>query len=78
MTKVQKSENSKKQTWWVVFMVGLMVVLSAYYWLSDDAPKPVATTLPIQSEEITIDPNEPPAVPPAHIEPQKTDPETKT
>lgn len=47
--------NSKRQTIWLVSMLSLMVVLSAYYLFTDDADKLNKTAEQAQTEQIKID-----------------------
>lgn len=47
--------NSKRQTIWLVSMLSLMVVLSAYYLFTEDASKLNKDKISAQSEQIVVD-----------------------
>jgi stage III sporulation protein AH len=47
--------NSKRQTIWLVSMLSLMVVLSAYYLFTEDSSKLNATTDTTQTQEVKVD-----------------------
>jgi stage III sporulation protein AH len=50
--------NSKRQTIWLVSMLSLMVVLSAYYLFTEDASKMDSAKDATQTEEINVDTKE--------------------